>query len=367
MRITKITVFRVDLPYVGGTYGWAKGYALTVADSTMVRIDTDESVSGWGETCPLGAVYLPAYPAGVRAGLGVLAPHLIGLDPRSIGAVNGVMDHEMIGHPYVKSAIDVACWDILGKAAGLPVHALLGGRRQDAMPMYRAVPQAPAGDMAAAVEGFRQQGYRQFQLKVGGVPDDDIGRITAVLDSLRPGEVLLADGNRGWRRDEALRVAEATRGRFYYIEQPCDRYDDCLAVRRRASQPFKLDETLQDAADLFRAKADDAMDAACIKISRLGGLTKSRFARDFCAAAGITLTVEDSWGGGVVTAALAHLAVSTPPEVLLNTTDLHNYNAVQFAGGAPEAKDGTLVVGDEPGLGVHVDEAALGDPVAVYE
>ena len=122
-----------------------------------------------------------------------------------------------------------------------------------------------------------------------------------------------------------------------------------------------------DADDLFRAKADDAIDAACIKISRLGGLTKSRFARDFCAAAGITLTVEDSWGGGVVTAALAHLAVSTPPEVLLNTTDLHNYNTVQFASGAPEAKGGTLVVGDEPGLGVHVDEAALGDPVAVYE
>lgn len=367
MRITRVTVWRIDLPYVGGTYSWAKGYALSVADSTLVRLDTDEGLSGWGETCPVGAVYLPAYPEGVRAGLGVLAPHVIGLDPTQIGAVNGVMDHELLGHPYVKSALDVACWDILGKVAGLPVHALIGGRRHDAMPMYRAVPQGTAEEMAVAVESFRQQGYRQFQLKVGGAPDDDIARIAAVIDSTRPGEIVLADGNRGWRRDEALRVAAATRDLFYYLEQPCARYDDCLAVRRRATQPFKLDETLQEADDLFRAKADDAFDAASIKVSRMGGLSKSRFARDFCAAAGVTMTIEDSWGGGVVTAALAHLAASTPPEFLLNTTDLHNYNTVQFVDGAPEARDGTLVVSDEPGLGVTVDEGALGEPVAVYQ
>ena len=92
MKITGITVYQVDLPYVGGSYGWAKHYSVSVADSTVVRLDTDAGVIGWGEACPLGAVYLPAFPEGLRAGLGVLAPHVIGLDPTSIGAVNHAMD-----------------------------------------------------------------------------------------------------------------------------------------------------------------------------------------------------------------------------------------------------------------------------------
>jgi L-alanine-DL-glutamate epimerase-like enolase superfamily enzyme len=116
----------------------------------------------------------------------------------------------------------------------------------------------------------------------------------------------------------------------------------------------------------MRAHGDDAMDVACIKISKMGGLTKARFGRDFCAVAGIPMCVEDVWGGDVVAAALAHLAASTPPDALLNTTDLHNYNALHFAAGAPLADGGKLYVSDEPGLGVTPDESVLGEPVAVY-
>lgn len=183
---------------------------------------------------------------------------------------------------------------------------------------------------------------------------------------MSPRRSCVCDANRGWRRDEAIRAAEATRDLDYILEQPCDRYDDCLSVRRRASQPFKLDETLASAGDLMRAHGDDAMDVACIKISKMGGLTKTRFGRDFCAAAGIPMCVEDVWGGDVVAAALAHLAASTPPDALLNTTDLHNYNALHFAAGAPLADGGKLYVSDEPGLGVTPDESVLGEPVAVY-
>ena len=366
MKITGITVYQVDLPYVGGNYGWAKGYSVSVADSTVVRLDTDEGVTGWGETCPLGAVYLPAFPEGLRVGLGVLAPHLIGLDPTAIGAVNRIMDREMPGHAYVKSAVDIACHDILGKTAGLPIHALLGGRQNESMPMYRAVPQDDPGAMQAAVESLREEGYGQFQLKVGGEPEQDIARIRAVVGALRPGETLLCDGNTGWRRDEALKVAAATQGLDYILEQPCLRYDDCLAVRRRASQLFKLDESLETLDDLQRACRDDAIEVACIKVSKQGGLAKARLMRDYGAAMGLRMTVEDVWGGEIVSAALAHLAASTPPEALLNTTDLHNYNTVHLAEGAPVTRGGRLFVSDEPGLGVTPLEEALGEPVARY-
>jgi L-alanine-DL-glutamate epimerase-like enolase superfamily enzyme len=277
------------------------------------------------------------------------------------------MDRELRGHAYVKSAIDIACHDILGKVAGLPLHALLGGRQNEAMPMYRAVPQDTAEAMRAAVQGFRTEGYHQFQLKVGGKPEDDIARIRAAVEAMQPGETLLCDGNTGWRRDEALKVAEATRGLDYILEQPCYRYDDCLSVRRRASQVFKLDETLQGLDDIQRAHHDDALDVACIKVSKQGGLAKARLLRDSCAAMGLPMTVEDVWGGEIVTAALAHLAASTPPETLLNTTDLHNYNTVHLADGAPEAKQGRLFVGDAPGLGVTPKAGVLGDAIATYE
>lgn len=366
MRITAIHVYSLELPLAGTGYTFARGKKITRVDTTLVRVDTDAGVSGWGEICPLGRTYLPSYPEGVRTGIGVLAPQLLNQDPTCIGAINRIMDQNLEGHAYAKSALDVACHDILGKASGLPVHALLGGRQHDAMPMYFSLTQDDPDTMLSAAEHYWAQGYAHVQLKVGGEPARDIERIRAVVEIKAADKLVICDANRGWRRDEAMRVAAATRDLDYVLEQPCDRYDDCLSVRRRAVQVFKLDETLRRAEDLMRAHRDDAMDVACIKISKMGGLSKARFARDFCAAAGIPMCVEDVWGGDVVTAALAHLAVSTPPEALLNTTDLHNYNTLHFAEGAPHAEGGCLYVSDAPGLGVTPDEALLGEPVAVY-
>ena len=366
MRVTQIRVYSVELPIAGKGYTFARGTTVTRVDTTLVRIDTDAGLSGWGETCPLGRTYLPAFPEGIRAGIGVLADCLLGRDPTRVGAVNALMDATLEGHGYVKSAIDVACNDLLGKAAGLPLHALLGGRQHDAMPMYFSITQSDPQDMLSSAEHYWNQGYRHLQLKVGGDVDEDIERIRTVAQRSDADHLVICDANRGWRRDEAARVAAATRDLDYVLEQPCDSYADCLSVRRRATQPFKLDESLRSAVDVMRAHQDDAMDIACIKISKMGGLTKARVARDICAEAGIPACVEDVWGGDVVTAALAHLAASTPVHALLNTTDLHNYNTVHFAAGAPVADGGRLHVSDAPGLGVTPDEDVLGEPVAVY-
>jgi L-alanine-DL-glutamate epimerase-like enolase superfamily enzyme len=365
VKITRIAVFSAALPISGG-YSFAKGKSVATADTTVVRIDTDADITGWGEACPLGPFYLPSYAEGVRTGLSVLAPHLIGLDPRQIGALNRKMDRELRGHPYVKSAIDVAAHDILGKAGGLPVYALLGGRQMEAAPMYWSVSQGDPDDMRRAVARARQQGYSQFQLKVGGDPATDIERIRAGMDGMRPGETFLCDANTGWRRDEALKVAFATEDLDYILEQPCELYADNLSVRRRVRQTLKLDESLQTPESISQALADDACDVVCIKITKMGGLTKSRFARDLLAAHGIPMTVEDVWGAEIVTAALGHLAISTAPEAILNTTDLHSYNEVHIATGARQARQGQLWVSDAPGLGVEPDLAMFDKPVAAY-
>src|SRR4051795_2359861 len=198
MKITKISAHRVDLPLHEGSYKWSGGKSVSVFDSTVVRVDTDAGVSGFGEVCPLGPFYLPAYANGVRAGIAELGPHLIGEDPLQLGRLNRRMDAALKGHPYVKSGLDMACWDILGKATGQPVCVLLGGRYGDDFGLYRAISQESPDAMAARVAGYRAEGYRRFQLKVGADPDTDVERLGAVSAVLRPGDRLVADANTGW-------------------------------------------------------------------------------------------------------------------------------------------------------------------------
>ncbi|MGH9368679.1 MAG: cis-3-hydroxy-L-proline dehydratase, partial [Thermoanaerobaculia bacterium] len=305
-----------------------------------------------GEVCPLGPAYLPAYAEGVRAGLAVLAPNLLEEDPRELDRVNARMDEALKGHPYVKAGVDIACWDILGQAAGLPACALLGGRYGEDFVLYRAISQESPEEMARRVSGYRAEGYRRFQLKVGGEPDVDVERIRAVSAALSPGDVLVADANTGWLPHEAARVVRAVRDLDVYIEQPCLSYEECLSVRRRTDHPFVLDETIDGVGILLRAAADGAMDVVNIKISKFGGLTRARQARDLCVSLGIAMTIEDSWGGDVTTAAIAHLAHSTPPEFLFTATDFNSYVTVSTAEGAPQRKNGRLSASTAPGLGV---------------
>ena len=367
MKIKRILAHRVELPLHETTYKWSGGKSVTVFDSTIVRIETDAGIVGCGEVCPLGPFYLPAYAEGVRAGLRELGPHLIGADPRQLGKLNRVMDAALKGHPYVKSGIDIACWDILGQSVGLPVCELLGGRYGEDFPLYRAISQEAPEAMARRVAAYRAEGYRRFQLKVGGDPDTDIARIHAVAAQLKPGDRLIADANTGWTQHEAMRVVRGVRDVDVYIEQPCLTYEECLSVRRHCAHPFVLDENIDGLDMLLRAKAELAMDVENLKISKLGGLTKIRQARDLCVSMGVAMTLEDSWGGDVATAAIAHLAHSTPPEFLFTSTDFNSYVTVSTAAGAPRRTNGRLAASHQPGLGLVPEMGVLGAPVVVVE
>jgi L-alanine-DL-glutamate epimerase-like enolase superfamily enzyme len=166
---------------------------------------------------------------------------------------------------------------------------------------------------------------------------------------------------------DALRVVNAVRDVDVYIEQPCASYEECLSVRRHTDLPFVLDEVVDSVEMLLRGRADSAMDVVNIKISKFGGLTKARQARDLCASLGIAMTLEDSWGGDVVTAAIAHLAHSTPPEFLFTATDFNSYVTVSTADGAPRRVNGRMAAPTGPGLGVTPRGDVLGKPVLVVE
>ena len=365
MNISKISVFQVDLPLHEGSYNWSGGKSVQVFDSTIVRIETDEGITGHGEVCPLGPVYLPAYAEGARAGIQVLAPALLGQNPTQLAKLNRHMDATLKGHPYVKSALDIACWDILGQATGQPVCNLLGGRYGDDFLLYRAISQEAPEAMAGKVAGYRAEGYRKFQLKVGGDPETDIERIRAVSAQLQRGDVLIADANTGWLMHQAARVVRAVRDIDVYIEQPCETFEECYSIRKMSDHPFVLDESIDGLPILLRANSLQAMDVVNIKISKFGGLTKARQARDLCVSLGIAMTIEDSWGGDIITAAISHLAHSTPAELLFSSTDFNSYVTVSTANDAPQRNNGRLAAPTAPGLGITPKMEVLGQ--AVFE
>lgn len=363
MNIARISAYQVDLPLHEQTYKWSGGKSVDVFDSTVVRVETDEGLVGWGETCPLGPVYLPSYAAGVRAGIRELAPSLIGAPALDLDRLNQRMDRSLKGHPYAKAGIDMACWDLLGKASGQSVSRLLGGKDGEAVQLYRAISQDTPEGMAENVEAHRRDGYRRFQLKVGSDVESDIARIHAVSEVLQPGDVLVADANTGWLVHEAARIVRGVRDVDVYIEQPCATYEECLTIRRRTDHPFVLDENIEGLGSLLRAHADGAMDVVNIKISKFGGLTRARQARDLCVQLGVAMTLEDTWGGDIVTAAIAHLAHSTPEEFRFTSTDFNSYVTVDFADGAPRRSGGFMKASDAPGLGIEPRLEVLGDPV----
>jgi L-alanine-DL-glutamate epimerase-like enolase superfamily enzyme len=288
---------------------------------------------------------------------------MLGADPTQLGPINQLMDTHLKGHPYVKSAIDMACWDILGQATQQPVCVLLGGRYGEDITLYRAISKESPAAMAAKVAGYRAEGYTRFQLKVGENPDLDIERIRAVARVLQPGDRLVADANTGWLPHDALRVIRGVRDIDVYIEQPCLSYEECLSVRRRCDHPFILDEVINDVGVLVRGHADLAMDVANLKISKFGGLTKTKLARDLCVELGIAMTLEDTWGGDIVTAAIAHLAHSTPEPFRFTSTDFNSYVTVSNAEGAPKRVNGRMAASKAPGLGITPREEILGAPV----
>ena len=198
MKITGITIYEYDAAWVHGAYGMSHGRTSGSHRSLVVRVGTDDGLEGWAETCPNGRTYLPSFVEGERAALGVLAPAVTGLDPRNLGRINQAMDEALLGSNAAKGAIDMACWDILGKSVDLPVCELLGGRMQESFPLFVAVPIDSLAAMRDHAQRDYDAGIRVFQVKVGDDPVTDVARVRAVLEVAGSDCTVIADANGGW-------------------------------------------------------------------------------------------------------------------------------------------------------------------------
>ena len=364
MKIAKIDVFNFDLTYVHGVYKMSGGREVTSLPSTLVRVQGDSGVVGWGEVCPLGSTYLPAHAGGARAALALLAPALIGVDATNLAAVNDTMDAVLMGHAYAKSPIDVACWDLTGKVWGASVADMLGGVRQKRFPLYFAVPLGSPEDMKDYVLARRQEGIHRFQLKIGGDPALDAVRAQHVVDCTGPEDIVVGDANCGWRVNDAIIAARSMEHltRFYF-EQPCPTMEECIEVRRHTTLPMVYDEIVSDTATLIRATREGGAGAFNLKVSKVGGLTKAKLLRDLAQELGLQITVEDTWGGDIVSATSAHIAASTSERSLLSVSFMNDWTNEHIAGYQPRSVRGFGAAPTGPGLGIDVDASLLGAPL----
>jgi len=367
LKIAKIDVFQLDAPYTGGVYLLSGGREYRRFDVTIVRITTEDGLEGWGESTPWGSTFVAAHGLGVRSGIAELAPHLLGLDPRHVDRINEVMDANLVGHEHAKTPLDVACWDIFGKWAGMPVCDLLGGRTSQGMPIISSIYVGSPDDMRRRVAEHRKAGYIGHSIKVGDDPMTDAERIAASMADKKPGEFYLVDANGGMTAENALRMLKLLPdGLDFVLEAPCATWRESLSLRRRSNVPIIFDELAISEADIIQIIATDAADGIGLKISKNGGLTKGRRIRDICMAAGMTLSVQETTGSDIAFAAIVHLGQTVPERYLRCILESRDIVGVKTADSDMPVIQGRVTAPNVPGLGITPRLDVLGEPVASY-
>ena len=368
MKITRLSVYQVDLPLEHPYWLSAGRLKFECLDATLVKVETDAGITGWGEGTPWGHTYVPAHGPGIRAGIETMASFILGLDPRRVLDVERAMDLALPGHLYAKSPIDMACWDIAGKAAGLPIADLMGGGSRTPRPIASSVGAKTIEETRVVMQRYRDRGYVAHSVKIGGDVERDVARIRDVESIRLPGEIVLYDVNRGWTRQQALRIMQATEDLKVMVEQPGETLDDIAAIRPLHSAAVSVDESLVTLQDAARIARDGLAEIFGIKLNRVGGLTKAARMRDVALAHGIDMFVMATGGSVLADTEALHLAATIPDINCHAVWACQDMLTVDIAGGrGPRNTAGHLHLPEEPGLGVEPNEDQLGQPVAVYQ
>ncbi len=367
MKLTKLRLWHVPLTSFEAYY-MADGKTCDMVETVVIALETDTGLTGWGEVCPIPH-YLPAYARGVAPALQELAPVILGGDPLGAEALMARAEAWLPGHAYAKSALDIALWDITGQVAGLPLFALLGGRQAADLPLYHSITCIAPDEMARIAREAQAQGMTQFQAKLGADGDwqADVERLTKVREAVGPGPLVYGDWNCGATTLWATRVGRAVANLDVMLEQPCATLNECAQVRAATGLPMKVDELAHDTATLLQAHNLGIMDAVALKLSKFGGLSALRQARDLCLHLGAKMCIECTWGSDIATAAALHLAAATNPARVLNVCDLSGYVSPRIAPDGPVRANGRITPPDGPGLGITPDRDLLGTPDLILD
>lgn len=367
MRIKSISIYAIHGPMSDPALFSVEAVEPLV--SLIVCVEADDNLQGWGEACPLGASLRAGETQVAIAAFEEFAPGLIGLEIRNPYQVYDALDGLPASMAYLKSMLDCAVWDLLGKSSNKPLHALLGRRERQLAKCYCTIASTGPDEIPEAMSGLRQKGYRQFQLKIGrtGEVAYDVETLRVATAAAQDGEVIVADANRRMSVDTALETMSRVRDLDFHLEQPCETYEECREVGRAAAQPLMLDECIWDLAALRQAITDDVFAGITSKITRVGGLTIALKMRELCEQAGKLMNSDDCYGADISVAMMAHLAVTIPAANFFATYSPTASTGSRYDRHAATGTGAQLAPLDLPGLGVSPDPTCLGAPICVFE
>jgi len=364
MRITRIHCLAVRIPLRPERRMISSLGQHVVSEYPLVRVETDAGIDGVGEAT-VTAVWSGETVWGARAIIERLfAPLLIGSDPADIAEIDRRMDAAAEGNSFAKSAIEMACWDILGKDAGKPVYALLDGLvRPREIACRFSMGAYPPERVRNTVPDLIARGFNTIKVKVGQSIEKDVERVALVRELIGEDRSIVIDANCGYSPEDAIESAQRMEPyRVGLFEQPTPRddYEGLARVRQNVSMPVMADDmvfTFNQARECVR---HEAVDVISIYPGKCGGIRKCRRIAEFAAEHGVACSIGSNLEWDVATAAMCHLVVGTPnmqvervPGDILGPA----YHELSIAKNPLRIAGPLITTPDGPGLGVEVDWA----------
>lgn len=379
MKIIGAEVFLVALPS-RREHTWASKMETPIGHHAIVRLDTDEGISGWGESPAIatwGGAHMRQYGETSETVrhmvLDYLLPAIVGLDPVDIGVIHARMDKVVKGNPYAKAAVDIACHDAAGKALGVPVWRLLGGKRREGLDVAHSLGILPVDQCVEEAAEAVAEGATTIKCKTGLDPERDVRLVRELRARLGDEIRIRVDGNEGYRTiHEAVTVTRAQEEHGIFLcEQPLAGADALAEVARRIDVPVMADESAWTVHDLLELRDKRAAQCFSLYVTKPGGLWRARQQGELAASLGLYCDIGGSIEMGIGNAANLHLGVSLEAAILPSVcpvTRLEGEDGPQIAGvyylddiitERLAFEGGKLLCPDGPGLGVEVDEEKL--------
>lgn len=366
MKINRIELFEVAVPFVK-PYRLSKVYGtIHNARAVILKLETDTGLTGYGEADPRPPFTEESIASVMAVCKEILCPRLLGRDPRERAAIEAELDAVLQGNLTARGAVNMALYDLLGKACHLPVHTLLGGLLHKKLPLLWPLGNAGGQESITEIEQKRLEGYQTFMLKMGAQPvRDEIQRVRQVRSHFNDAVFLIADANQGWEEGEALQFVQGTRDcPVDLLEQPLAYWnlEGHRRIRQRSVCPLSADESLtspQQAAALIRT---EAVSGFSLKISKNGGLDRCRQIGFTAHSFGLRCLMNSMLEFGITQAALLQLGGTLPNlypfghaymSVLRLSDDITDF--------AANIDNGEVCVPDKPGLGITLFENKLKD------